>query len=306
VLEDRVNPSPPGSGWQLLWADEFNGTSLDTSKWAVASGTRRNAVNTPNAVSEGGGYLTITTYTSGGTNYTGFLGTYNSFDATYGYREASIDFQGSPGMWSAFWEQSPTIGNPLGNPAAAGAEVDNVEHRATDGTNDLSNKAESNVHWDGYGANEKSAGSGLENNPTGTPLEGHFHLYAVQWSPTGYQFYIDGVQVWSTTQGVSKRSEFIYLTSEVQNNSWAGSIPAGGYGDLSTSQTKMVRVGQQLGQHGLDRLLDGQADRIAHGLGDRVGKALTQPVQDRVQAVQLAGQRLTRLAVRLQYLGHGS
>jgi beta-glucanase (GH16 family) len=224
----------------LLWADEFNGTAVDTSKWSVASGPRRDAVNTPDAVSEAGGHLTITTYTSGGTNYTGFLGTYASFDATYGYWEASVDFQDSPGMWSAFWEQSPTIGNPLGNPAAAGAEIDNVEHRATDGSNDLGNKAESNVHWDGYGSSEKSAGSGLENNPTGTSLEGNFHLYGLQWGPGGYQFYIDGVQVWSTTQGVSQRSEFIYLSSEVQNNSWAGSVPAGGYGSLATSQTKMI------------------------------------------------------------------
>src|SRR6516225_11909925 len=84
-LEDRLVLSPPGSGWQLLWSDEFNGTSLDTSKWTVATGTRRDAVNTASAISEGGGYLTITTYTSGGTNYTGFIGTYNSFYSAYGY-----------------------------------------------------------------------------------------------------------------------------------------------------------------------------------------------------------------------------
>ena len=248
-LEDRLVLSPPGSGWQLLWSDEFNGTSLDTSKWAVATGTRRDAVNTASAVSESGGNLTITTYTSGGTNYTGFIGTSSGFKATYGYWEARINFQDSPGMWSAFWEQSPTIGNPLGNPAVAGTEIDNVEHRYTDGTNNISNKAESNLHWDGYGTSEKNAGSGLENNPGGTSLQGNFHLYAVQWSPSGYQFYIDGTQVWSTTQGVSQRSEFIYLTSEVQNNSWAGSIPSGGYGSLSSSQTKMqvdyVRVYQK-------------------------------------------------------------
>src|SRR5262249_38161168 len=151
-------------------------TSLDTSKWAVATGTRRNAVNTASAVSEGGGYLTITTYTSGGTNYTGFLGTYNSFKATYGYWEARINFQDSPGMWSAFWVQSPTTGHRPRTPAVAGTEIDVVEHRATDsaGTN-ISNKSESNLHWDGYGSSARSAGSGLENNPGGTSLQGNFH-----------------------------------------------------------------------------------------------------------------------------------
>src|SRR5258708_3514267 len=120
MLEDRLVLSPPGTGWQMLWSDEFNGIAVDSSKWAVATGARRDAINTASAVSEGGGYLTITTYTSGGTNYTGFIGTYNGFKATYGYWEASISFQDSPGMWSAFWDQSPTIGNPIGNPAVAG------------------------------------------------------------------------------------------------------------------------------------------------------------------------------------------
>ncbi len=240
-LEPRVVLSPPGTGWQMLWADEFNGTSLDTGKWAVASGTHRDATDTASAVSVGGGYLTITTYTSGGHHYTGYIGTYNSFKATYGYWEARIDFQDSPGMWSAFWDQSPTIGNPLGNPAVAGTEIDTVEHRYSDasGTN-ISNQTQTNLHWDGYGANEKNAGSGNIHNPGGVPLQGNFHLYALQWSPTSYQFYIDGTQVWSSTQAVSHRSEFIYLTSEVQNNSWAGNIPTGGYGSLTTSTTKMI------------------------------------------------------------------
>ncbi len=241
TLEDRLVLSPPGTGWQMLWSDEFNGTSLDTSKWAAATGTRRNAVNTASAISVSGGYLTITTYTSGSTHYTGFLGTSGGFKATYGYWEARINFEDSPGMWSAFWLQSPTMGNPIGNPAVAGTEIDVMEHRDVDsaGTN-ISNKGDSNLHWDGYGADAKSAGSGLKNNPGGTPLQGNFHLYALQWSPSGYQFYIDGTQVWSYTQAVSHRSEFIYLTSEVQNNSWAGHIPSGGYGSLSSSHTKMI------------------------------------------------------------------
>jgi beta-glucanase (GH16 family)/regulation of enolase protein 1 (concanavalin A-like superfamily) len=239
-LEDRLVLSPSGSGWQLVWSDNFTGTSLDTNKWTIFTGPRRDAVNTASAISVSGGYLTITTYTSGGTNYTGFIGTPNTFLSSYGYWEARINFEDSPGMWSAFWLESPTIGNPLGNPAVAGTEIDDVEHRFTDGTNNISNKAESNLHWDGYGSNEQSTGSGLENNPSSTSLQGNFHLYACQWTPTSYQFFIDGTQVWSSTQAVSHRTEYIFLTSEVQNNSWAGNIPSGGYGSLFTSTTKMI------------------------------------------------------------------
>lgn len=239
-LEDRLVLDPPGAGWQRLFADEFNGNTLNTGIWSRATGARRDAVNTANAVSVGGGNLTLTTYTQGSTHYTGFVGSYAGFFATYGYYEARIRFQSTSGMWSAFWIQSPTIGNPLGNPGVAGTEIDIVEHRARDVPGaDLRNRASMNLHWDGYGQSHRTTGTTV-NNPSGTPLQGNFHTYAVQWSPSGYQFFIDGTQVWSTTQAIARRSEFLYLTSEVQHNAWAGPIPGGGYGSLATSQTKMI------------------------------------------------------------------
>ena len=52
----------------LSWSDEFNGPGLDTTRWADrASGPRHDGVLTPDAVSVGGGVLTIKTYTEGGT-----------------------------------------------------------------------------------------------------------------------------------------------------------------------------------------------------------------------------------------------
>lgn len=232
---------PPGTGWRLSFEDNFDGDALDTGVWTIHTGARRNAVNTADAIRVGGGNLTITTYTSEGRHYTGFLSTNRSFLGTFGYWEARIKFQDAPGMWSAFWLQSPTMGNPIGDPATAGTEIDITEHRVRDNRGaDISNKSVSNLHWDGYGSSHRSVGSGLVNNPTGPSLQGNFHTYGLLWTPDRYEFFIDGRRVWRTTQAVSHRSEFIFLTSEVQNNSWAGSIPAGGYGDRSSSRVQMV------------------------------------------------------------------
>ena len=235
--------APPAYGWTLLWNDEFDGTTLDTTKWIYwLTGARRDAVNTPTAVSVGGGVATIATYTSGGTHYTGMISTETKLTTAYGYLEARIKYNDSPGMWSAFWMQSPTMGNPLGDPQTAGTEIDICEHRTVDGSGaDIDGKIVGNIHWDGYGASHRSVGYDSGN----LGLGGSYHVYGLEWSPTQQKFYIDGVLRWTVNDAsnspVSQRTEFLILSSEVDDTSttWAGAIPAGGYGSLLTTTTKM-------------------------------------------------------------------
>lgn len=235
VLVACTLPAAP-AGYTLSWQDEFEGTSLDTTKWGHRQlGPRRDAVNVQNAVSVGNGNLTITTYTENGTHYTGMIATQGKLDATYGYWEARIEFLGSPGMWSAYWIQSPTMGNPIGNPGTAGMEIDVVEHRAVNSSGTpMANQASINLHWDGYGAAHKS--KGFVTGDLG--LAQGWHTYAVDWTPTKYDFYIDDHLIWSADP-VSHRTEYIILSSEVEDAAWAGRIPVGGYGPLATSAAKM-------------------------------------------------------------------
>ena len=248
----QVSPqqlAPPRPGYRLVWHDEFDGTALDTTKWTAYAGPRRDARNSVDAVSVADGVLTITTYTEGGAHVTGFLDTARHFLTTYGLFEARIRFESSPGEWGAFWLQSPTMGNPVGNVGAAGAEIDVVEHRAVDSAGaDISNTYGINLHWDGYGAAHRHVG-GIGAPPAGAaPLQGRWHTYAVLWTPGRYAFFLDGVEQWATDAGVSRRPEFIKLTCEVQDASWAGHIPAGGYGSRNRTATRMqvdwVRVWQ--------------------------------------------------------------
>jgi beta-glucanase (GH16 family) len=213
------------------------------------AGARRHAQNAVDAVAVADGLLTITTYTEDGVHFTGFIDTARRFLATYGLLEARIRFESSPGEWGAFWLQSPTMGNPVGDVAAAGAEVDVVEHRRTDTTDaDISNTYGINLHWDGYGPAHRHAG-GIGAPPAGAaPLQGNWHTYAVQWTPESYTFFLDGVEQWATRLGVSRRPEFIRVTCEVQDASWASHVPPGGYGPRERSATRMqvdwVRVWQ--------------------------------------------------------------
>lgn len=243
IVGQSMAVPPPVYGWSLLWSDEFEGTKLDTSKWIYwLTGARRDAVNTPTAVSVGGGVATISTYTSGGTHYTGMISTDTKLTTAYGYIEARINYDSSPGMWSAFWMQSPTMGNPIGNPQTAGTEIDICEHRVIDGSGtNIDGRIVGNIHWDGYGVDHRSVGYDSGNLGLGSG----YHVYGLEWTPTQQKFYIDGVLRWTVNDAgsspVSQRGEFLILSSEVDDTStnWAGSIPSGGYGSLLTTTTKM-------------------------------------------------------------------
>lgn len=155
---------PPGSP---TWADEFDGLSLDATRWSHrATGPRNDGVLTPDAVSVANGLLTMKTYTEGGQHFSGMISTAQTgptgFEQRYGYFEARINFNSSPGQWSAFWLQSQTIGNPIGDPATAGVEMDIAEHRARcvtaptptppatcTPTNDITDRIQQALIWDG-------------------------------------------------------------------------------------------------------------------------------------------------------------
>lgn len=232
-------PVPP-PGYRLVWSDEFDGTALDPSRWTADDGPRRQAIDTPDAVEVRNGVLTITTWTEGGVHHTGFIATSGKFEATYGYYEARIRFSDSPGSWCAFWLQSPTIGRPLGDPATAGVEIDVVEHRAVDQAGaDVRETDAVNLNWDGYDEHKKTVQS-LVQAPDGVPsLQGNWHTYGVLWTDASYTFYLDAIPVFTTTEAVSRRSEDVRLTCEVQDAAWAGDVPPGGYGPRDASATRM-------------------------------------------------------------------
>lgn len=239
----------PRPGYRLAWHDEFDGSSLDTAIWTAYAGPRRTAQNTPDAITVAGGMLTVTTYSDGGTHFTGFLDTAGKLLWTYGWFEARVRFESSPGEWGAFWVSSPALGSLVGDPGTAGAEVDIVEHRSRDSAGaDISNSYVANVHWDGYGADHRHDGGGGAPPAGAVPLQGGWHSYALLWTPSRYEFFLDGVRQWATASGLSHRPEFIKLSCEVQNGSWVGAIPAAGYGSRLQSATRMqvdwVRVWQ--------------------------------------------------------------
>jgi len=212
--EDGLPAPPDGKQWKLVWHDEFDGSTLDQSKWETPpDGRRRDAWWMREAVSlDGKGHIVIRTFKKGDRYIDGCARTRGKFEHAFGYYVARIKLQKQPGHWSAFWLFNISEGK-IGNQGRDGSEIDIMEKPWLD---DRVNHA---IHWDGYGKEHRSAGK-VAKAPN---LTQGFHTYSLLWSPTEYVFYIDRKESWRTKAGgVCQVPLYIKLSDEVGN--WAGDI----------------------------------------------------------------------------------
>ena len=226
----------PDGEFKLVWSDEFDGTTLDTSKWSF----RRHLFHkeNPGYIGEEGieldgkgcihfkqverdGKLCSTQLQTGENWYDRPCNNANwsvakmeppKFEHKYGYYEVRCKLQDGDNWWSAFWLQSPNIGTHI-DPGKAGVEVDIMESFL--GHTYIPHY----IHWGGYGENycyETTLDEHKFAGPTDiTRLEDTFHRFGCLWEEDGYTFYVDGVQSGRKLTGaVSHTEQFVLLSTE--------------------------------------------------------------------------------------------
>jgi beta-glucanase (GH16 family) len=169
--------------YQLVWSDEFEGNSVDTSNWYFEIGghgwgnNEQEYYQRKNA-SVNNGFLTIIGKKEkiGSNAYTSSrMTTQGKHEFLYGKIEARIKIPVGQGIWPAFWMLGTNIGD-VGWPKCG--EIDIMEHINIDsifyGT----------LHWENNG--HVSKGDTAINNPL------DFHVYSVEWDAASIQWYIDG------------------------------------------------------------------------------------------------------------------
>ncbi|ANY20210.1 Beta-glucanase precursor [Tsuneonella dongtanensis] len=181
----------PAEGRALIFSDEFDGTTLDRSKWVTigpdfwVNNEQQAYVDRPDVIEVRNGALVLTPRFAPGVDtntkrnadfIAGRVETDGKFNMRYGRIEARIRMPDAVGVWPAFW----MVGN---GPWPTTGEIDVMEYV---GEKDWIGSA---VHGPGY-----SGDAGLSNRfyfPPGEDVTG-WHVYAAEWKPDSIEFYVDG------------------------------------------------------------------------------------------------------------------
>ncbi len=206
------SPYPPtdSENWnpEPVWRDEFNGNSLDDTKWDYYIGGWKDENQQvqncyrrqPENVNVSGGSLnlvglykpgeTCTGNTKTGDFTSGFVQTKGKANFKYGYIEARIKIPKNKSTWPGFW-MSPSD-KKYGDWPSSG-EIDIVE---TKGSN--LKFAASDAHWrkqsttPGVPGSHGSRQRVIPQNKFDSKDTSEWHTYGVKWTEGKLEYYIDG------------------------------------------------------------------------------------------------------------------
>ncbi|MGC0336384.1 glycoside hydrolase family 16 protein [Streptomyces sp. SLBN-8D4] len=192
---------PPAPGhWRLVFHDEFDGSSLDTRRWATCYDWNRNGCTNssnheeqwylPGQVTVGNGALSLTavrraTRGSDGKTYpwtSGMVSTgRDHWDGrprrtfTYGYFESAVRIPSQGGMFPAFWMMPASRHTP--------PELDVMEFLGS------TQEVLMSTHWrGGEGARRTERGTyGPQDFPAG------YHVFALLWTRHELTWFVDGL-----------------------------------------------------------------------------------------------------------------
>jgi beta-glucanase (GH16 family) len=189
----------------LVFGDEFNGTSIDTTKWNTCywwAGSDNGCANggdgsinyyLPSEVSEGNDLVDLaaqnkTVTDSDGKTYNyvdGMIATNRTgsqvadkFSYTYGYMEIRAKLPVGWGYWPGFWLAASNHSWP--------PEIDAMEANGGD-----PHTVTLTIHW----ANGTSGGGQDSSNYSDPSVDftNSYHTFGVDWEPNAVTWYIDGV-----------------------------------------------------------------------------------------------------------------
>jgi beta-glucanase (GH16 family) len=189
----------PQGNWNIVWSDEFNGTSIDTNTWTFDLGNNGGWGNgemeyytssSQNAyVSNGFLHIVALQQSIGGYNYTSArMKTEGLYSAEYGRFEWRASLPSGLAFWPALWMLGTNI-TSVGWPECG--EIDVMENRGS-----VLSQVQGSLH---PGTNQ------VYTLPGGSVT--NFHTYLLEWTAGAISWYVDGVR-YETQTNLSNASQY--------------------------------------------------------------------------------------------------
>lgn len=172
--------------WNLVWSDEFNGSSINTADWGYEIGYKRNNeqqyyTSRPENARIENGNLVIEARRE---NYSGYAYTSASLltrgkrEFQYGRFEMRALIPTPSGSWPAWW----TLG--ITNPWPKNGEIDIMEfYRGMILANVAYQNSGGSIVWDSFTKNISTYGPGWSSN---------YHVWVMEWDANAISLYVDG------------------------------------------------------------------------------------------------------------------
>lgn len=190
---------PPPIGYQLVWSDEFDGTTLNSNKWSIAYGN----ASVSNSI------LTLGPNTGEIVSRTTTTPKISKFKFRYGYIETKMRFAFDPQNPTIFrrtHRTGPWLGNSPERIGDWGGELDITETGSgpsqTDTTACGGNKINTTIHRflnsSPYsGPNYTSKGKRYAANFN---LSSDYHILGFEWTPDFVRAMLDGIEILKITK----------------------------------------------------------------------------------------------------------
>ena len=201
---------PAVPGWFLTWHDEFDGTTVDLSKWTPDDRNlhKNNELQhyRPDDVIVKDGILTLRSQAREfqGQPYTsGLVDSRGKFYQAYGRFEARVKVPKGKGLWPAFWL--------LPEDASWPPEIDIMEFLGH-----IPNIVNMTLHSPGPGGKITQ-----HKDFFGPYFPKDFHTFSVEWEPDEMRFFVDGKQRAAYKEHLPDKPHFIILNMAVGGD-WPG------------------------------------------------------------------------------------
>ncbi|NNM29617.1 MAG: glycoside hydrolase family 16 protein, partial [Akkermansiaceae bacterium] len=202
---------------------------LGASGWG--NNELQNYTNDPSNVRVENGNLIITARRQGNNFTSARVKTENKLTFKYATVEARIKTPDlADGLWPAFW----TLGNDIstvGWPRCGEIDVLEMGSASAISANRVNRRVRSTAHWES-GGEFANYGRSIDRP---SDIDGTFHVYRMEWTPTAITTYIDNVFIWS--MDISNPSSFdgeefhkphFFLLNMAVGGNYTGILNSGG------------------------------------------------------------------------------